>query len=99
MKPGDAIEIKRLPYITANEPELIKGLIIAMNSKKSDTTVTIVNTEYGTPIVRQIKIYNPMIQGVRIIQKNFLHKGTKKKVRRAKLYYLLDRDLSKLAVK
>jgi len=95
---GDSIEIKRLPYITAQEPEVIKGMVLAKNSKKSDTTVMLVNVEYGSTVVRQIKIYNPLIVDVKVLEKNALHKG-QKKVKRAKLYYLLDRDPSEYTVK
>jgi len=95
---GDSIEVKRLPYVTATEPEVVKGVVIAKTSKGADTTVTIINVEYGTPIVRQLKIYNPTIVDVKVLEEAFIH-GGKKRVRRSKLYYLLDRDPQEYTVR
>jgi ribosomal protein L19 len=36
-------------------------------------------------------LYSPLIKEIKILQKAFIHEG-KKKVRRNKLYYILDRD-------
>ena len=88
---GDAIEVKRLPHVGSTAPETLKGVVIAMNSKGADTSVTIANSEDGSPVVRQIKIYNPLISDVKVLEKAFIH-GGKKRVRRSKLYYLLERD-------
>ena len=55
-------------------------------------------TQHGTPIVRRITIYNPLIQNVKILQKAFIH-GGKKRVRRSKIFYMLKRDPSTYTVK
>lgn len=43
-------------------------------------------------------MYSPLIKSVKVIQKAFIHKG-KKRVRRSKLYYLMDRHPSTYTVK
>lgn len=43
--------------------------------------------EYGTPVERLLTMYSPLIKNIKVLQKAFIHKG-KKRVRRAKLYYL-----------
>jgi large subunit ribosomal protein L19 len=94
---GDAIEVKRLPYTTALEPDVLKGVVIARTNRGADSSVTMINVEFGTPIVRQVNIYNPLIADVKVLEKAFIHDG-KKRVRRSKLYYLLDRDPQEYAV-
>ena len=51
----------------------------------------ILQCEHGTPIIRRIIIYNPLIRNIKILQKAYIHEG-KKRVRRSKIYYLLKRD-------
>ena len=88
---GDSIEIHRLPYMTASQPDVIKGLVIAKVNRASDTSVLMINNEFGTPVVRRITLYSPLIQDVRILQKAFIHNG-KKRVRRSKIYYFMKMD-------
>lgn len=95
---GDAIEVKRLSCTTSTEAEILKGVVIARHKRGLDTSVTIANVEYGTPIIRQIKIFSPLVTDVKILEKAFIHNG-KKRVRRSKIYYLLDRDPVEYTVK
>ena len=96
--PGDSIAIDKLPFMSSNEPNTIKGVVISKVNRASDTSITILNVEHGTPVVRQIPLYSPLIQNIKVLQKAFIHKG-KKRVRRSKLYYLMDRDPETFTVK
>jgi ribosomal protein L19 len=58
----------------------------------------IAQSEFGTPIGRHIKLYNPLIKNIKVLQRAFIHKG-KKRVRRSKLYYLMKRDPEEYTVK
>ena len=87
---GDSIQIDHLPHMSSNEPEKLRGVVIAKTNRKSDSSVTLLNTEYGVPFVRRIILYSPLVTNVTVLQKKFLTKG-KKRVKRAKLYYLMDR--------
>lgn len=98
VKAGDSVEILRLPFKTAPRPDVIRGLVLGKYNKFSDTHLMIANNEYGTPIFRNITIYNPLIKDVRVLQNSFIH-GGKKRTRRSKLYYMLKRDPSEYTVK
>ena len=87
---GDSIQIDHLPYMSSNEPEKLRGVVIAKTNRKSDSSVTLLNAEYGVPFVRRIFLYSPLITNITVLQKKFVTKG-KKRVKRAKLYYLMDR--------
>lgn len=97
-KAGDSVQISRLPHISANEPELLKGLVISKTNRLGESTATIINMEQGSTVIRQIKIYNPLITDIKVLQRDFIHDG-KKRTRRSKLYYMLDRDPSNYTVK
>lgn len=76
----------------------IKGVVIGVHNKYSDTSISMINVEFGLPVRRRIPIYSPLIQSIKVLQKAFIHNG-KKRVKRAKLYYLLDRDVEEYTVK
>lgn len=40
---GDSIQIEKLPYITAKETDIIKGLVIAKTNRASDTALRLLN--------------------------------------------------------
>lgn len=94
---GDSVAITHLDYITSKEPVVMKGLVIAMVNRASDTAITMLQVEFGTPIVRRIVLYSPLVKDVKILQRAFIHDG-KKRVRRSKLYYMIDRDPSEFTV-
>ena len=91
IRAGDSIEIHKLPYMTATQPDIIKGLVIGKVNRASDTSIMLINNEHGTPIFRRLILYSPLIQQVKILQKAFIHKGLKR-VRRSKIYYFMDKD-------
>ena len=89
-KAGDSIQVDHLPYMSSNDPTKMRGVVIARTSKLSDSSVTLLNTDHGTPFVRRIFLYSPLVTNVTVLQKAFIKKG-KKRVKRAKLYYLKER--------
>jgi ribosomal protein L19 len=97
IRAGDSIAIDKLQYMTSKEPVTVKGLVIAVTNRFSDTAITMLNVENGTPLIRRIVMYDPLIQAIRVQQKAFIHDG-KKRVRRSKLYYMIDRDPSEYTV-
>ena len=76
----------------------MRGVVIGKYNKKSDTSLTILNVEAGTPVLRNIPIYSPLVVSIKILQKAFIHNG-KKRVRRSKIYYLENRDVEAYTVK
>lgn len=43
IQPGDTVQIERLPYISATQPDIFKGLVIAKVNRKSDSAIRILN--------------------------------------------------------
>ena len=84
---GDAIEIDLKYELSEDKRQLAKGLVLGRNRKGIDSSVLLYCVVNNTPHLRRIPLYSPLVQGIRILQKAFLHKG-RKRVRRAKLYYL-----------
>ena len=98
IEPGDSVMVEQLPYMTATTTETVKGVVIARPRKGMNTTIQLLNVEHGTPVKRIIPIYNPLVKNITILQKAFIHQG-KKRVRRAKLYYLEKKDPTLYTVK
>ena len=88
---GDSIQIDKLPFVTSTTMETVKGVVIAKTNRSSDTAVTIVNNEHGTPVIRRLVLYCPLIKNVTILQRAFIRKGLKR-VRKSKIYYYLKKD-------
>lgn len=94
--PGDAIEIEMITkggVHTKNERhiERVRGVVLGKGNRGLDTWYHIRDVLFGLPVERRIKIYSPFIKSVKILEKNFIYKG-KRKVKRAKLYFLRDRN-------
>eukprot|EP01039_Chlorochromonas_danica_P006047 gene6047-6660_t len=98
IRAGDSIQIEKLPYMTAKETEIIKGVVIAKTNRRSESQMIVANVEYGTPLQRRIHLFDPLIKDVKILQHAFIHKGLKR-VRRSKIYYLLERNPECFTVK
>ena len=98
IRAGDSVVVEKLPNMSTSEPNVIKGVVIAKVNRASDSAITLLNVEHGTPVVRRLIMYSPLIKSIKVLQKAFIHKG-KKRVRRSKLYYLMDRDPENFTVK
>lgn len=88
---GDVIKVDRLPYVTATEPDSFKGIVIAKVNRASDSAMIVASVEFGTPVVRRVVMYSPLIKNVEVINRNVIRKDNKR-TRRSKIYYLLERD-------
>ncbi|GKY93217.1 hypothetical protein MPSEU_000289500 [Mayamaea pseudoterrestris] len=90
---GDAIEIEQVAKggINSTDLEKIRGVVLGIFNKKLDTTVLIRDVLFGFPVERRVPLYSPLVKSVKVLEENFVFKG-KRKVKRAKLYYLRDRN-------
>mmetsp|Transcript_27359 Transcript_27359/g.88366 ORF Transcript_27359/g.88366 Transcript_27359/m.88366 type:complete len:182 (+) Transcript_27359:23-568(+) len=86
---GDAIEMSVKYELSEEKRQRVKGLVIARTRRGIESSVLLYCVVANTPHLRRIPLYSPLVQNMSIIRKAFLHKG-KKRVRRAKLYYLID---------
>lgn len=64
--------------------ERMRGVVLGIFKKKMDTSVLIRDVIHGLPIERRIPLHSPLIQSLRVLEKNFVFKG-KKRIKRAKL--------------
>lgn len=89
---GDAIEIESVSQggVDSIQREKIRGIVIGIVNRGLGSSVTVRDVLFGYPVERQIPLHSPLLKSLKVLEKNFLHKG-KKKVKRAKLYYLRDR--------
>lgn len=84
---GDAIEIE---MNRNNETEKIRGVVLGMDNRGLGTGIYLRDVVFGEPIDRKIPLYSPLLQSITVLEENFVFKK-KRKIKRAKLYYLRDR--------
>jgi ribosomal protein L19 len=77
--------------VSAPKPDIVRGLVISKVRRGVDSSFEAVNVEYGTPIIRTFRLYDPLVKDIKIIRKAHIHEG-KKRVRRNKIYYYLNKD-------
>ncbi|KAK9916692.1 hypothetical protein WJX75_005877 [Coccomyxa subellipsoidea] len=86
-QPGDILELKLAVPENKRRPATVKGLCIARKNRSWRTSFTILNfIQGGGPVERSFPLYSPTLQSLSVIGR--------RKVRRAKLYYLRDRKPS-----
>ena len=89
---GDAIELTMIEQggVNSNETEKIRGVVLGMDKRGLGTGFYLRDVVFGEPIDRKIPLYSPLIKDIKVLEENFVFKK-KRKVKRAKLYYLRDR--------
>lgn len=90
---GDAIEIQLVSQGGASSKayEKVRGVVLGIFKKGLDHSVLIRDVVFGEPLERRIPLHSPLIKSVKILEENFVFKG-RRKIKRAKLYYLSDRN-------
>mmetsp|Transcript_16093 Transcript_16093/g.33679 ORF Transcript_16093/g.33679 Transcript_16093/m.33679 type:complete len:268 (-) Transcript_16093:214-1017(-) len=92
---GDAVEIQVLEDGGVDNPQnkkldKIRGVVLGRVNRGLDTSIYLKDVVFGEHMERKIKLHSPMIKTLKVLEENFVHKG-RKKIKRAKLYYLRDR--------
>mmetsp|Transcript_6267 Transcript_6267/g.9474 ORF Transcript_6267/g.9474 Transcript_6267/m.9474 type:complete len:204 (-) Transcript_6267:59-670(-) len=89
---GDSIELTMVSQggVSSNQTEKIRGIVLGIEKKGLGTGVYLRDVVFGEPVDRKIPLYSPLIKDIKVLEKNFVFKG-KRKIKRAKLYYLRDR--------
>lgn len=90
---GDAIEIHMASIggVKSQRFEKIRGVVLGIFRNGLDTSVLIRDVMFGQPIERRVPLHSPLLRSLAVLEKNFVFKG-KRKVKRAKLYYLRERN-------
>ena len=89
---GDAIEIEMVNQggIGSADLERIRGVVLGRVNRGLGSSVLLRDVVMGEPLERRVQLHSPLLRSLRVLESNFVHKG-KKRVRRAKLYYLRNR--------
>jgi len=89
---GDAIEISLVSEggVNSTQLEKIRGVVLGRKNRGLGSGVFIRDVVLGEPIERKISLHSPLLKSLKVLEKNFVYKG-KRKVKRAKLYFLRDR--------
>lgn len=89
---GDSIEMTMVSQggVNSNATEKIRGVVLGMDKKGLGTGIYLRDVVFGEPIDRKIPLYSPLLKSITVLEENFVFKK-KRKVKRAKLYYLRDR--------
>jgi large subunit ribosomal protein L19 len=89
---GDAIEIEMVAQggVNSNELEKVRGVVLGRDNRGLGTGVYLRDVVFGEPVERKIALHSPLLRSLKVLEQNFVHKG-KRKIKRAKLYYLRDR--------
>jgi large subunit ribosomal protein L19 len=89
---GDAIEILYVDQggISSNLKDKMRGVVLGKVNRGLNTSVYIRDVVYGEPIDRKIHLHSPLFKSLTVLEENFVFKK-RKKVKRAKLYYLRER--------
>ena len=89
---GDAIEIQHVDQggIHSSQRDKMRGVVLGKVNRGLNSAVYIRDVVFGEPIERKIHLHSPLLKSLHVLEENFVFKG-KKRVKRAKLYYLRDR--------
>lgn len=89
---GDSIEMTMVSQggVNSNTTEKIRGVVLGMDKRGLGTGIYLRDVVFGEPIDRKIPLYSPLLKNITVLEENFVFKK-KRKVKRAKLYYLRDR--------
>ncbi|KAL4147272.1 hypothetical protein PRNP1_011028 [Phytophthora ramorum] len=89
-KPGDSVEVQYLLSRTGARVQRVKGVVLARRNRGTGSSFVIRNHIGGYGYEQKIFLHSPLLQSVKVLQEAFIHKG-KKRVRRAKLFYLREK--------
>lgn len=91
---GDAIELSVVSGgggVNSTKPlDKVRGVVLGRTNRGLGSGVYLRDVVMGEPINRKIPLHSPLVKEVKLLQDNFVFKG-KRKIKRAKLYYLRDR--------
>lgn len=90
---GDAIEMEIIVEggIKSDKTEKVRGVVTGIYNQGIDTSVLLRDVVYGSVVERKVPLHSPLIKYLKVLEENFIYKG-KRKVKRAKLHYLRDRN-------
>ncbi|TMW62399.1 hypothetical protein Poli38472_009892 [Pythium oligandrum] len=92
-QPGDSVEVQYLLSRTGGKVQRVRGVVLARRNRGTGSSFIIRNHIGGYGYEQKIFLHSPLLQSVKVLKEAFIHNG-KKRVRRAKLFYLRDKPPS-----
>lgn len=91
---GDSVEIEHVEEggIKNQKTTKIRGVVLGIFRKGIDHTILLRDVLFGQALETSVPLHSPMVKSLKVLEKRFVTKG-KKRVRKAKLYYLSERNL------
>lgn len=91
---GDAIEVTQVAAggVHSKDTEQIRGVVLGIRNRGLGSVFYLRDVLFGEPVERIVPLHSPMIQKIEILQRNFVKAKEGKKIKRAKLFYLRDRN-------
>ena len=89
---GDAIEIQHVDQggVQSKQVDKMRGVVLGKVNRGLATSVYLRDVVFGEPIDRKVHLHSPLLKSLQVLEENFVFKK-KRRVKRAKLYYLRDR--------
>lgn len=104
-KVGDAVELEVMEDGGVDnpmnkKPDLIRGVVLGRENRGLDTSIYLKDVLYGEHVEWKVKLHSPMVKTLKVLEEGFVNRGKKKgrRIKRAKLYYLRDRDMEETRV-
>lgn len=76
--------------VNSKKIEKVRGVVLGHIKRGLGSSVKLRDVLWGVPIERQIPLHSPLLKSLKVLEENFIYKG-RRKVKRAKLYFLRDR--------
>jgi len=91
---GDKVRVTFLQAKSEDKPDVYEGVVIAHPKKGADESILVRGMMHGDVFEIRVPLYSPLLKAIEVVKPRCIHKGKKagKRVRRAKLYYLRDRE-------
>jgi large subunit ribosomal protein L19 len=90
---GDAVEVKMVATggVKSHSLEKIRGVVLGIFRRGLDSSVLLRDVVFGVPVERRVPLHSPLVRSIKVLESNFVYKN-RRKVKRAKLYFLRERN-------
>ncbi|GMH71063.1 hypothetical protein TrRE_jg7502 [Triparma retinervis] len=97
---GDSVELEYASTVDTKTRTIskVRGVLLAVRNKGIATNIVIRDVVLDEVVEREIPLHSPLVLSLKVLTKNFVKGRQKKKIKRAKLYYLRDRPDAEVRV-
>lgn len=97
---GDSVEIEYASTVDTKTRSIskVRGVLIGMRNKGIATKIIVRDVVLDEVVEREIPLHSPLVLSLKVLTKNFVKGRQKKKIKRAKLFYLRNRPDAEVRV-